>query len=101
MAFAKTDGFSKEAVDLAGFANALSHPARVAILQHLLAEEEAQVYELVNLLPLSQPSCSRHLKELRASGLVTGASRQNGVWYRIVPEQRKRCAAALHLLEMD
>ncbi len=70
MAFAKTDKFKVEIIDMAEFATALSHPARIAIITFLLDNPGARCSSLVDFLPLSQPSCSRHLGELRKAKLV-------------------------------
>ena len=48
----------------------LAEPHRRAILD-LLRVEDRCVNALVELLPLSQPSVSRHLKLLREAGMVT------------------------------
>lgn len=70
MAFAKTAEFNAEILDMAEFATALSHPARIAIITFLLENPGARCSSLVDFLPLSQPSCSRHLGELRKAKLV-------------------------------
>ena len=70
MPVAKLEVFEKSAVSLAGFAKALSHPARICILRHLAGKSEVPCMEIVASLPLSQPACSRHINELRKSGLL-------------------------------
>jgi DNA-binding transcriptional ArsR family regulator len=72
MAIAKTTEFSKKEQDLAAFAKALAHPARVAILKTLAKRNECVCGEIVNILPLAQSTVSQHLKELKAAGLITG-----------------------------
>jgi len=57
---------------LAELCKALSHPARIEILNHLLAENRCICGELVAVLPLAQSTVSQHLKVLKASGLVQG-----------------------------
>ena len=79
MAFAKLDLFSDETVEMAAFASALSHPARIALLKYLLEHPGCRCTELIESVPLSQPSCSRHLSELRKAGLVTSTSKGNEV----------------------
>jgi DNA-binding transcriptional ArsR family regulator len=48
---------------------ALGDPSRLAILE-LLRGGERPVGDLVDRLPLSQPAVSKHLRVLRAAGLV-------------------------------
>ena len=72
MALAKTENFSKSEVELAEFAKALSHPARIKILQILTEKNICMCGDIVELLPLSQSTVSQHLKELKKVGLIKG-----------------------------
>jgi DNA-binding transcriptional ArsR family regulator len=83
MAFAKTDQFDQSIIEMAEFANALSHPARIALLKYLLDHPDCRCTELVDSLPLSQPSCSRHLAELRKANLVVATQHGNEVHYQL------------------
>jgi len=89
MAFAKTEEFDTEIVDMAEFASALSHPARIAIITYLLDHSGARCSSLVDFLSLSQPSCSRHLGELRKAKLVEAKSRGSEVHYFLKMERIK------------
>jgi len=51
---------------------ALGHPARIAILNHLLAEDRCICGKIVEVLPLAQSTVSQHLKILKESGLIQG-----------------------------
>ena len=73
MAFNKKEEFSTREQSLATFAKALSHPARIAILDVLAKKNECICGEIVDVLPLAQSTVSQHLKELKAAGLVTGS----------------------------
>ena len=57
---------------LATACKALSHPARLAILQTLAHRGVCICGELVAVLPLSQATVSQHLKVLKEAGLITG-----------------------------
>ena len=57
---------------LAGACKALSHPARLAILQTLAQRGSYICGEIVAVMPLSQATVSQHLKILKDAGLVTG-----------------------------
>jgi ArsR family transcriptional regulator len=52
-------------------ARAMSHPARIAILRILAEHPECTCGEIVELLPLSQPTVSHHLKDLLTTDLIT------------------------------
>ena len=72
MAQNKKDEFSKSENELADFANAISHPARVAILKQIADRETCICGEIVEVLPLAQSTVSQHLKELLKAGLIKG-----------------------------
>lgn len=57
--------------ELAQLAKALGHPARVRILELLLAQD-ACCGEIVGELPLAQATVSEHLSVLKRAGLVRG-----------------------------
>jgi DNA-binding transcriptional ArsR family regulator len=83
MPLAKLDVFEREAVDLAAFAKALAHPARIRILQHLAGRGEVPCMDIVAAVPLSQPACSRHINELRKAGLLKSRTHGSHVFFRI------------------
>lgn len=72
MAISKKEVFSAEDVQLAEFAKALGHPARIAILKTLAEKNECVCGEIVEILPLAQATVSQHLKELKKAGLIKG-----------------------------
>lgn len=72
MAAHKRDKFGNKEQSLAAFAKAISHPARIAILNMLAKKNECICGEIVNGLPLAQSTVSQHLKELKSAGLITG-----------------------------
>lgn len=72
MGVTKTEGFTKNQLELAAFAKALAHPARVAIIQFLAKQKGCICGDIVNELPLSQSTVSQHLKELKNVGLIKG-----------------------------
>lgn len=72
MASAKTEIFTQEDQDLATIAKVLSHPARIAILKILAAQNACICGEIVDILPLAQSTVSQHLKELKTAGLIKG-----------------------------
>ncbi len=58
--------------DLATWAKALGHPARIAILRTLAARGECVCGQVVEVVGLAQSTVSQHLKVLREAGLVSG-----------------------------
>lgn len=83
MGLTKTQNFTGEENQLAAYAKALAHPARIAILQHLLKQNTCICGDLVEVLPLAQATVSQHLKELRAIGLIKGTVEGTSVCYCI------------------
>lgn len=72
MASPKTEQFTKEENEIASFAKAISHPARIAILKKLAEKNMCVCGEIVEVLPLSQSTVSQHLKELKEQGIIQG-----------------------------
>lgn len=72
MAINKKDAFALTDRELADFAKALSHPARIEILRVLAERKTCICGEIVEVLPLSQSTVSQHLKELKKAGLISG-----------------------------
>lgn len=72
MALHKKEEFTQKEQDLAAFAKALSHPARIAILKLLAQRNECICGDIVSELPLAQSTVSQHLKELKNAGLIEG-----------------------------
>ena len=64
--------FPDALASLAEQAKALSHPARLAIIEHLAARDTCLCGDLVDVLPLAQATVSQHLKVLKSAGLVKG-----------------------------
>jgi len=81
MGITKTESYTQEQNDLATLAKAIGHPARIAIISHLLKVNSCICGEIVNELPLSQPTVSQHLKELKNAGLISGTVEGNAICY--------------------
>ncbi|MBK6482031.1 MAG: winged helix-turn-helix transcriptional regulator [Chitinophagaceae bacterium] len=73
MATHKRAEFTIKENELASFAKALSHPARIAILKTIAAHNTCICGEIVEVLPLAQSTVSQHLKELLNAGLIEGS----------------------------
>lgn len=83
MGATKTTHYTHRQNTIATLAKALGHPARVAIIEHLLKVNACICDDIVNQLPLSQPTVSQHLKELKNAGLIKGNIEGNAICYCI------------------
>ncbi|CCH03192.1 transcriptional regulator, ArsR family [Fibrella aestuarina BUZ 2] len=83
MGLTKTEVFTADQNRIADLAKAFAHPARVAILQHLVKTQSCICGDLVDVLPLSQATVSQHLKELSRIGIVKGNVQPPRVCYCI------------------
>ena len=86
MAQSKKAEFTKNDIDLAEIAKALSHPARIRILKILNELNSCMVGSIVDLLPLSQSTVSQHLKELKRVNLIQGEIEGPKICYCINPK---------------
>ena len=86
MGVTKTDKFTQTQNQLARFAKVLGHPARIAILQHLIKINSCICGDLVEEIGLAQATISQHLKELKNIGLIAGNIEGTSVCYCIDPE---------------
>lgn len=83
MGVTKTQVFTVQQNRIADLAKALAHPARIAIIQHLLKEKSCVCGDLVEVLPLAQATVSQHLKELKHIGIIKGEINPPRVCYCI------------------
>lgn len=81
MGVTKTENFSKQQNQLAAYAKALGHPARIAIIEYLLKNQTCICGDLVDELPLAQATVSQHLKELKQVGILKGEVEGTSVCY--------------------
>jgi len=68
----KSQNFTETQKEIARFARAISHPARLAILNYLAETKTCISGDISDSLPLSRSTVSQHLKELRDIGLIHG-----------------------------
>ncbi len=86
MGLTKTEIFTDKQNRLAAMIKALAHPARIAILQHLMKTNACVCGSIVEELGLAQATISQHLKELKNAGLIQGTIEGVSVCYCIEPE---------------
>ena len=83
MGASKTDFYTDNQNELAILTKALGHPARIAIIEYILKVNSCICGDIVNELPLAQPTVSQHLKELKNAGLIKGSVEGNSLCYCI------------------
>jgi len=79
--------------ELAEFAKALGHSARVQILRLLVRKNACVCGEIVDELPLAQSTVSQHLKVLKDCGLIRGEVDGPRVCYCVEPRALRRLKA--------
>lgn len=83
MGTSKSEHFSEEQNKVAAMMKALGHPARIAILEFLMAADSCICGDIVRELPLAQPTVSQHLKEMKNAGLIKGTIEGTATCYCI------------------
>ncbi len=95
MGLTKTEIFTDKQNKLAQMMKALGHPARIAIIQHLVKSQSCICGDLVEELGLAQATISQHLKELKNVGLIQGTIEGTSVCYCIDPKVWKQFKSTL------
>ena len=102
MGITKTEIFTEQQNEIATFAKAFGHPARVAILQHLFRINACICGDLVEEIGLAQPTISQHLKELKNLGLIKGSIEGTSICYCIATENwTKMKKVMMQFLDQD
>lgn len=86
MGASKTENYTDRQNRMATLAKAIAHPARIAIIDYLLKVNTCICGDIVNELPLAQPTISQHLKELKNVGIIKGSVEGNSICYCIDEE---------------
>jgi DNA-binding transcriptional ArsR family regulator len=98
MGASKIIDYSDAEVQIAKFAKALSHPARVAIIHLLLQKQSCICGDIVEDLPIAQSTVSQHLKELKESGLIKGNIDGASICYCVDTEVLQKANNVLNTL---
>ena len=83
MGITKTEMFTDKQNKLATLFKVLGHPARIAILQHIINQKTCICNDLVEELGLAQATISQHLNELKNIGIIQGTIEGKSVCYCI------------------
>lgn len=86
MGITKTEGFDEKVTEMADVLKALGHPARLSIMEFLAKSPSCICGDIVEELPLAQPTISRHLSELKRVGLIKGKIEGKNICYCINEE---------------
>ncbi|MCD0489883.1 metalloregulator ArsR/SmtB family transcription factor [Pedobacter sp. MC2016-14] len=86
MGLTKTEIFTEKQNQLSVLLKAMAHPARIAILQQIIAAKACICGDLVEELGLAQATISQHLKELKNAGIIQGTIEGVKVCYCINPK---------------
>lgn len=84
---------------LARLAKALGHPARIRIIETLLARKTCIGCDLVEEIRLAASTTSEHLRILKDAGLITGEIARPRVCYSLNPAAVVPLRAFLALVE--
>ena len=83
MGITKSQIFTQEQNNLAQIAKVLGHPARIAILEHIMKSNACICNDLVDEIGLAQATISQHLKELKSIGVISGTIEGKSICYCI------------------
>lgn len=86
MAYTVSTDYKKDEIQLARFAKAMGHPARIAILKYLSSTNACYFNEINKELPITKATVSQHLAELKDAGLIRGSIEPPKVNYCIDSE---------------
>ncbi|AEW85382.1 ArsR family transcriptional regulator [Flavobacterium columnare NBRC 100251 = ATCC 23463] len=99
MGASKSAFFSNSQNELANLFKALGNPARLAIIEYLIKVNSCICNDIVEELPLAQPTISQHLKELKQVGLIKGNIEGKSICYCINKEALEKVEHYFSLLE--
>ncbi len=96
MTYAKHEAFTADLQELANFSKALSHPARMAILNYLAEQNQCISGDITEVIPLSRTTVSQHLQELKNAGLIHGTVSGTRVYYCLETEKINELKSKMH-----
>ena len=85
---------------VARFAKALGHPARIAIMNFLAKQTTCYFGDIQEEMPIAKATVSQHLKELKEAGLIQGEVETPKVKY-CIKRENWRLAKALFVEFFD
>ena len=88
--------YTDEQGNLARFAKAMGHPARIKILEILSKQDCCYSGNIAEEFPIALSTLSQHLKELKASGLIQGEINPPRIKYCISKENWETASALMN-----
>lgn len=85
----KNKDYTADNEQLARFAKALGHPARITIMEFLASQDSCFFGDIHDELPIAKATVSQHLKELKDAGLIQGEIEPPKVRYCVNKENWK------------
>lgn len=95
MVVPKTELFNSELQQRANLFKALSHPARLQILQFLAETRNCLTGDISEHFPLTRATLNQHMKELKEAGLIYGHKEGAKVVYCLYIEKIKEMEVLL------
>lgn len=86
MGSTKNHLYTERQIELARLFKALAHPARIAILENLLEQEDLNCNDLRSFIQLAQSTISEHVKQLHEVGVLSVKVVKRGALYKPVRE---------------
>ena len=101
MGVTKKIGFSEETIELSEILKAFGHPARLEIVKFLINSPTCICGDIVEFLPLSQSTVSKHLSELKKAGIIKGIITGNSICYCLNENTIKKLQDFITILETN
>ena len=83
MGVTKKFGFAFRINELADILKAMGNPARLKIIQFLMANTSANATEILHVLPLAQSTVSKHLADLKRVKFLNAKIKGSAIYYSI------------------
>lgn len=91
----KTDLFNHKLQQRANLFKALSHPARLQILQYLAQTRICLSGDISEMFPISRGTVNQHMRELKNAELVTGHEKDGKIYYCLNLDKMEEMHAVL------
>ena len=101
MGVTKKIGFSEETIELSEILKAFGHPARLEIVKFLINSPTCICGDIVEFIPLSQSTVSKHLSELKKAGIIKGTISGNSICYCLNESTIKKLHGFITILKTN
>ncbi len=101
MGITKKIGFSEEILEMSEILKAFGHPARLEIVKFLINSPTCICGDIVEFLPLSQSTVSKHLSELKKAEIIKGTISGNSICYCLNESTLKKLQNYITILQTN